>query len=270
MSTISAAFDRAAAENRTALVGYLTAFDPTRERSRDQILAACEAGLDVLELGVPFSDPTADGPDVQGAMVRALGAGASLGKVLALATEIRARVATPIVLFSYANPLLAMGPDVLAGAVTQAGVGGLLVVDLPPGHADVLRAPAAKAELDWIGLVAPTTSSDRMAEVAAVTTGFVYTVTLKGVTGAALNVDDPALAAQLAQVRSAFDVPMAAGFGIRTPAQVQALAPRVDGVVVGSALIAAAQQGVEELRGLVQALSQATHRSPPPAGVGAS
>lgn len=260
MSTIRAAFDQAAAQDRAALVGYLTAFDPSHEQSRDRILAACEAGLDVLELGVPFSDPTADGPDVQGAMVRALAAGATLRKVLSLAAEIRARVATPIVLFSYANPLLAMGPDKLAEAAHDAGIGGLLVVDLPPGHAGLLRGPGSAVGLDWVGLVAPTTSPARMSEVAAVTSGFVYTVTLKGVTGAALDVENPALQTQLEEVRAAFDVPMAAGFGIRGPSQVEALAARVDGVVVGSALIAAAKKGIPELRELVGALAKATRR----------
>src|SRR5690606_35944018 len=135
-------FARARAEGRAALVGYLTAFDPNRRGSLDRLLAACEAGLDVLELGVPFSDPAADGPAIQAAMTRALSSGASVAGALALVAEVRCRFELPIVLFSYANPLLRHAPEDMCEAAASAGCDGLLVVDLPPEHADVLRAPA--------------------------------------------------------------------------------------------------------------------------------
>ncbi len=257
MSRIGQAFENAKAEGRAALIGYLTAYDPDLEGSLERIMAACDAGLDILELGVPFSDPTADGPDVQAAMVRALAAGATLPRVLDLARAIRERTDIPIVLFSYANPLLQMGSR-LGAAAAGAGIDGLLVVDCPPAHAEELRGPAAARGLDWIGLVAPTTTGDRMDAVARVTTGFVYAVTLKGVTGAALDVDSDALEKQLSTVRQRFEVPVAAGFGVRTAKQAQALAGKADGVVVGSALIRAAQESVGALAELVRDLRAGT------------
>lgn len=257
MSKIRQAFDDAKAEGRAALVGYLTAYDPDMAGSLERIMAAVDAGLDVLELGVPFSDPAADGPDVQAAMIRALAAGATLPKVLDLARAVRERSDVPIVLFSYANPLLQMGSR-LGAAAAAAGVNGLLVVDCPPAHADELREPAAARGLDWIGLVAPTTTPARMRAIAEVTTGFVYAVTLKGVTGAELDVDSAALEQQLAAVKEVFDVPVAAGFGVRTALQAQTLARKADGVVVGSALIRAAQESLNALTELVRDLRAGT------------
>ncbi len=260
MSRIKKAFDDAKAEGRAALVGYLTAYDPTPETSLERIMAACDAGLDVLELGVPFSDPTADGPDVQAAMLRALASGATLPGVLDLARSIRERTDIPIVLFSYANPLLQLSTR-LGVAAAKAGVDGLLVVDCPPQHAQELRAPAVARGLDWIGLVAPTTTPARMDAVASVTTGFVYAVTLKGVTGAALDVDAESLSKQLSAVKERFDVPVAAGFGVRTAAQARTLASKADGVVVGSALIRAAEHSVGALTELVRDLRAGTEVS---------
>jgi tryptophan synthase alpha chain len=242
---------------RSALVGYLTAFDPDRDRSLERILAACEAGLDVLELGVPFSDPTADGPVVQGAMVRALRAGATLAGTLALAAEIRARFELPIVLFSYANPLLRHEAASVCAEAKAAGIDALLVVDLPPEHAGALRDPALQAGLDWIGLVAPTTPPSRIDRVAATSSGFVYAVTLRGVTGSALDAARPELESQLSAIRARTELPVAAGFGVRTPEQAATLGRHADGVVVGSALIDAAQGSEADLRELVGSLRKA-------------
>ncbi|MEM6290849.1 MAG: tryptophan synthase subunit alpha [Myxococcota bacterium] len=257
MSRIADAFDNAKAEGRAALVGYLTAFDPDREGSLERIMTAIDSGLDVLELGVPFSDPTADGPDVQTAMVRALKSGATLPGVLDLARAIRERSDIPMVLFSYANPLMQMGSR-LGAAAANAGIDGVLVVDCPPQHAAELREPIAARGLDWIGLVAPTTTPERMDAVAKVTSGFVYAVTLRGVTGAALDVDSDELEAQLKAVRSRFDVPVAAGFGVRSAKQARTLAAKADGVVVGSALIRAGQESVQALGELIRDLRQGT------------
>jgi len=251
---IARAFSTAAGEGRAALVGYLTAYDPDGEASRDRILAACESGLDVLELGVPFSDPAADGPGVQAAMVRALTAGATLERVLELAAQVRARWPGPIVLFSYANPLVAAGGDALLARAAAAGVDGLLVVDMPFEHAAELRDPALARGIDWISLVAPTTPPDRMAKVVATGTGFVYAVTLAGVTGSRLDAASPELATRMQSIRDVSAVPVAAGFGIATPEQAHALAPHVDGVVVGSALIAAGHKGLGALSDLTAAL----------------
>lgn len=261
MTRIGETFARCKSEGRAALVGYLTAFDPDRDRSFEQIVRACEAGLDVIELGVAFSDPNADGPDVEGAMVRALRSGSTLSRVLALAGELRSRVPTPIVLFSYGNPLWRHGPARLAIEAKEMGVDGVLVVDVPPEHASVLRDPIRDQGLDWIQLVAPTTTDLRMKTLVDASSGFVYAVTLRGVTGAALDTARPKLARQITSIRAHTQLPIAAGFGIRTPEQAHDVARYADGVVVGSALIQAAQTGVEALTDLVGGLRSAVARS---------
>jgi tryptophan synthase alpha chain len=253
---IAEAFAAARAEHRAALIGYLTAWDPDRAGSLARLVAACEAGLDVVELGVPFSDPIADGAEIQGAMVRALRAGATTVGVLELARELRACVRQPIVLFSYANPLLRRGEG-FAREAKAAGIDGLLVVDLPPEHAGALREPARAAGLDWVGLVAPTTPPERMKAIVAASTGFVYAVTLRGVTGAALDAERTELHEQLGAIRAAGAPRVAAGFGVRTSEQARALARVADGVVVGSALVAAAKHGAGPLRERVTELRAA-------------
>ena len=265
-SRIAATFERCRAEGRAALIGYLTGYDPDRDGSLARLLAACEAGLDVLELGVPFSDPTADGPEIQAAMVRALAAGATLEGVLELATRVRERFAElPIVLFSYANPLLRRleRDSGFLQRLATLGIDGVLVVDLPPEHAATLRDPARAAGLDWIGLVAPTSTPARRERVLANASGFVYAVSLTGVTGSALDVGSDALRDQLDDLRSQTELPIAVGFGVREPAQVAALAPRVDGVVVGSALVRAGREDAGALRNAVAALRAACSRSSP-------
>jgi tryptophan synthase alpha chain len=263
-SRISAVFARCRAENRTALVGYLTGFDPDRAGSLARLSAACEAGLDILELGVPFSDPTADGPEIQAAMVRARAAGATLDGVLELAAELRRRFAElPIVLFSYANPLLrGLERDVeFFRRIATLGIDGILVVDLPPEHAATLRDPARAAGLDWIGLVAPTSTPTRLERVLAGASGFVYAVSLTGVTGSALDAKSNSLRTQLDDLRQRSSLPIAVGFGVREPAQVAALAAQADAVVVGSALVKAGRDDVGSLASAVAALRAATRRA---------
>ncbi len=260
-SRLAARFAAVKAEGRAALVGYLTAFDPTRNASLDRLCAACEAGLDVLELGVPFSDPSADGPTIQAAMVRALATGATLAGVLDLAAELRKRFDVPIVLFSYGNPLLRLGPAALVERCTQSGVDGLLVVDLPPEHSAQLRVPAAAAGIDWVGLVAPTTTPRRRSAVLEGASGFVYAVSLTGVTGAPLDPADAKLHAGLAELRGATSLPVVVGFGVRSGADVAALARSADGVVVGSALVEAGSRSPEHLAALIRELRAATVRA---------
>ncbi len=209
---------------------------------------------------MPFSDPTADGPTIQAAMTRALSAGATLAGVLALVAEIRARFDLPLVLFSYANPLLARGPEDMVEQAAGVGCDAVLAVDLPPEHAAPLRTPARARGLDWIGLVAPTTTPERRAAVLAASSGFVYAVSLTGVTGAPLDPEDPRLHAGLATLREATPLPIAVGFGVRRADDVRALARHADGVVVGSALVEAGERGPDELAALVASLRAATAR----------
>lgn len=260
---IAEAFARARSQGRAALVVYLTAFDGGREHSLSCLRAAADAGADVIELGVPFSDPSADGTAIQAAMVRALAAGATASGVLELLAEFRRTHATAVVLFGYTNPLLRLTqatPSLVERAV-EVGLDGVLVVDLPPEHAALLRAPLVAANVHWIGLSAPTTTDSRRAAICADATGFVYAITLRGVTGATLGgADEAALAEQLGRLREATDLPIAAGFGVRTPDDARRIARLADGVVVGSALVEAAHRGTGELAAAVAALRAATVR----------
>ena len=244
--------------NRAALVGYLTAYDPDRDTSLTLLRTAVEHGVDVIELGVAFSDPAADGGAVQGAMNRARAAGSTMAGVLELAAELRSGWDGPIVLFSYANPLVQLG-DQLGARLSEAGVDAVLVVDLPPEHAAELREPVEAAGMRWVTLVAPTTPAERLPSVAKAASG--YAVALRGVTGAALDANSEELANQLRAIGEHTDRPIAVGFGIREPEQAAALAPHVDGVVVGSAFIEAAQKGPEALGKKVASIAAALTRS---------
>lgn len=233
---LRAAFDRAASENRAALVAYLTFGDPDPRTSVEIVEAVCRAGADVVELGVPFSDPSADGPSIQRAMERALLAGASLPGALTAITELRRRgVTTPIVLFGYYNPIFVLGTEAFAKRAAAAGVDAVLTVDLPIDELDELATPLAAAGVAVIPLVAPTSTPDRIARLGRLAAPFVYYISLTGVTGtrAAATVDP----ARLATIRSASSAPVAVGFGIRTPADAARFAAIADGVVVGTALV---------------------------------
>jgi tryptophan synthase alpha chain len=260
---LDAAFARARAENRAALVAYLTAFDGGREHTLACLRATADAGADVIELGVPFSDPSADGTTIQAAMVRALAAGATAAGVVDLVASFREHSEVPVVLFGYANPLLrlAAAQPGLAARAVAAGVDGVLVVDLPPEHASLLRDDLVAAGLGWVGLVAPTTTASRRRLVCDGATGFVYAITLRGVTGTAIaQHDEVELAAQITELRGATSLPIAAGFGVRTPADARRIAAVADGVVVGSALVEAACIGTPELARAVGALREAMSR----------
>ncbi len=256
-SRIAAAFEGARREGRAALIAYLTAYDGGPAASLACLRAAATAGADIIELGVPFSDPTADGPAIQAAMVRARAAGATLPRVLQLCEELRRTSDIPIVLFGYANPIVRRGVDVAMRAAAAAGVDGVLVVDLPVESADLVRGPARAAGLDWIGLVAPTSTAARSAAIVAGASGFVYAITQRGVTGGTLGAGDD-VADHLAAIRRRSALPVAAGFGIRTPQDVRRLVSHADGIVVGSALVEASQAGPGALAALVMALRAAT------------
>ena len=236
MNRITSAFQRLAKENRKALVGYLTAGDPNPETSFEILRAACGAGIDVLELGVPFSDPTADGPVIQEASRRALQSGMTLTKTLEMAARLRKEVETPIMLFGYYNPLFKYGLGRLAKAAHAAGVDGLLVVDLPPEEAGPLRAALEGTDIQIVLLVAPTTRPDRIRKIAHETGGFLYLITKAGTTGEG-GLDLAAIAKHAAEVKALSPLPVCLGFGIRNGADAAKLAPMADGVIVGSTLV---------------------------------
>jgi len=250
---LEARFRERRGEGRATLVCYLTVGDPSVEESTRAALAALEAGADVLELGVPFSDPTADGPVIAAAAYRAIQRGGSLRAALEVARAVRARSPAPIVLFSYYNPILSFGPAELPPAAAAAGADGILVVDLPPEEGSELRGAAAAAGLAMIPLVAPTTGREREPLVVGGARGFVYYVSLTGVTGSGAAPLAEA-AASAAALRERVGLPVVVGFGITSPEKARLVADSgVDGVVVGTALvqvIAAAGSTEERERGV--------------------
>ena len=255
------AFDAAATDGRTALIAYILAGYPTETDGLAAAEAALAAGADLLEVGVPFSDPLADGPTIADAGRVALAAGGGLPSAQRLVASLRERGhRAPILVMSYLNPLIAAGESRTLRALHAAGADGLIVPDLPAGASPRLERQAASCGLAMCFLVAPNTSAARIAAAANASTGFLYVVPLLGVTGARDAVASGA-AELIASVRSiaAGRVPVAAGFGLSTPAQVAALAPSADGLIIGSALVAAMRDGGAERMGvLVRSLAAAT------------
>ena len=246
MSRIKSTFDRLDGEGRKALIPFITAGDPDAALTVPLMHALVEAGADVIELGVPFSDPMADGPTIQRASERALAKGMTLRKVLGLVVEFRTVDATtPVVLMGYANPVEAMGLEKFAAAAAAAGVDGVLVVDYPPEEAAAFGAAMKAQGMDPIFLLAPTSTAARIAQVAAVASGYVYYVSLAGVTGsAALNVD--AVAERLPQIRRQTGLPVGVGFGIRDASTASRIAGIADAVVVGSRIIEEIEKSTAE------------------------
>jgi tryptophan synthase alpha chain len=237
MSKIQAAFERLQAQGRKALIPFITAGDPDPTLTVPLMHALVEAGADIIELGVPFSDPMADGPTIQRASERALAKGVNLRRVLEMVANFRAdNNETPVVLMGYANPIEAMGIDRFAGAAFDAGVDGVLVVDYPPEEsADFAQAMRVNA-LDPIFLLAPTSTEERVAMVAELASGYVYYVSLKGVTGSA-QLDVEAVARRIPRIHAAVGVPVGVGFGIRDAQTAGEIARIADAVVIGSRII---------------------------------
>jgi tryptophan synthase alpha chain len=252
-AAIPARFAALRSAGRRALVVYVTAGHPDATRSLELLRAIENAGADVVEVGVPFSDPMADGPVIQASSQRALALGTTFERVLQLIDEAELKI--PAVLFSYLNPILAAGTDALDRAA-RAGASGVLITDLPVGADPALEGRFAAGPLSFVRLVAPTTPSDRMAHIARHGSGFVYLISRLGVTGerSELAVELPETVARL---RAATDLPVCVGFGISTPAQAAAVARLADGVVVGSAVVKAADHGVDTAAALVRDLRRA-------------
>ncbi len=234
MNRIDRAFAELKQKKESALVGFVTAGDPNIETSLAIITAMCEAGVDILELGIPFSDPTADGPVIQRSSQRALKQGVTLQKVLSMTAELRKTISIPIILFSYYNPILAFGLKEFYTAARAAEADGLLVVDLPPEESDEMTSLWPDNDLALIRLIAPTTPAERMSRITESASGFLYLVSKTGVTGSdGLDVDE--INHHTEKLRAITSLPICVGFGISTPADVAAIASVAQGVVIGSA-----------------------------------
>lgn len=237
MSRIAETFARLRSEGRPGLVTYTTAGDPDLPRSAEILKALARAGADVLEVGVPFSDPLADGPVVQRATERALAAGGSMRATLDMVEAVRRDVSVPIVIFSYANPIVRMGLDAFVDRAADAGVDGVLALDLPIEEADEFRAAMDRRGLDNIFLLSPTTIDARIAKAAALGRGFLYGISRLGVTGARATVATGA-EDMVRRIRTFTTLPLALGFGISQPEHVAEVGRYADAAVVGSALVA--------------------------------
>ena len=241
MSRIEATFERLRARGERALVAYVMAGDPSLAATERLVIEMEQRGADVIELGVPFSDPLADGPVIQRAGTRSLAAGTSLPRVLETVANLRAKVSLPLVLFTYYNPVLQFGLKSFARTAVDAGADGVIVPDLPYEEAGPLRAEAEPAGLDLVQLVAPTSTAARVRTLARLSRGFIYLVSLTGVTGARTQLP-PGLDAQVRTLRLVTTKPICVGFGVSTPAHAAAIGRLADGVVVGSAIVRLVEQ----------------------------
>jgi tryptophan synthase alpha chain len=236
MGRIGNKFESLRGKKEKALIVYLTAGDPSLEITKKFIFSLEKAGVDILEIGVPFSDPTADGPVIQAASQRALKARTTLKGVLNLVAEVRKVSEIPIVLFGYFNPIFAYGVQKFAGAARRAGVDGVLVVDLPYEEAKELRIYTDAVGIDFISLVAPTTDGKRLSKIAFNATGFLYYISITGITGtAAPKINN--IKTEVNKIRKITQLPIVVGFGISTPQQAREIGCFADGVVIGSAVV---------------------------------
>lgn len=242
MSRITATFDKLREQDKTALIPFVTAGDPQRDVTVPLMHTLVENGADIIELGVPFSDPMADGPVIQRASERALVNHTSLHDVLDMVREFRRRDShTPVVLMGYLNPIEIMGYAEFAQAAADAGVDGVLTVDIPPEEGSEILAALRAQEIDPIYLLAPTSTAERIRRITASASGFVYYVSLKGVTGAS-NLDVEAVSRKLAEIRACTDMPVGVGFGIKDADTARAMGRIADAVVVGSALVSRVEE----------------------------
>jgi len=236
MGRIRRKFNALKKKNGKALVVYLTAGDPGLAKTEEMIAALDKAGVDILEIGVPFSDPTADGPIIQAAAQRALKQGTTLESILDMIARVRKTSDIPIVLFGYYNPIFAFGNERFARRAKEAGVDGILVVDLPPEESGELRKFTDREGIDFISLIAPTTGDGRIRSIAGKASGFLYYISLTGVTGTA-KPEVRHIGEDMERIRRVSTLPVAVGFGISTPEQAREIAPLADGIVVGSAVV---------------------------------
>ena len=260
-SRLDRCFRALASEDRAAFVSFIMAGDPDEGTSLEILKGLPDAGVDVIELGMPFTDPMADGPAIQLAGQRALSAGMTLGKTLDMVRAFRKDDdATPVILMGYYNPIFSTGVTEFLTAAKSAGVDGLIVVDLPPEEDDELCRPAADAGLQFIRLATPTTDDRRLPRVLENTSGFVYYVSITGITGSASAVAGD-VGPEVARIKRSTDLPVCVGFGVKTPENAAEIARVADGVVVGSAIVNQIGDGkpVAEVLSFVRALAEGTH-----------
>jgi len=263
MTRIDAKFAALKAESKKAFVAYIMAGDPDYDTSLEVMKGLPGAGVDIIELGLPFTDPMADGPTIQMAGQRALKAGQTLQKTLQMAAAFReADDETPIVLMGYYNPIHSRGVNRFLAEATAAGIDGLIIVDLPPEEDAELCIPAQAAGLNFIRLATPTTDDERLPKVLTNTSGFVYYVSITGITGAAAA-QSADVGPEVARIKAQTDLPVIVGFGIRTPDTAQDIASVADGAVVGSAIVGeiAAGKPVAEVLAFVRGLADGAHRA---------
>lgn len=263
MTRIDATFARLKAANKKAFVSYLMAGDPDYDTSLEIVKGLPAAGVDIIELGLPFTDPMADGPTIQLAGQRALEAGMTLERTLQMARDFRAMDdVTPIVLMGYYNPIYSRGVDQFLVDAKDAGIDGMIVVDLPPEEDTELCIPAQAAGLNFIRLATPTTDSERLPKVLQNTSGFVYYVSITGITGAA-EAEATNVGPEVARIKAATDLPIIVGFGVNTPEKAKAIASISDGAVVGSAIVGKIANGDSpaDVLEFVASLAAGAHKS---------
>ena len=263
MTRIDTKFAELKAAGKSAFVSYIMAGDPNYDTSLAVMKGLPAAGVDIIELGLPFTDPMADGPTIQLAGQRALGAGMTLNKTLAMATEFRKDDnTTPIVLMGYYNPIYSMGVDNFIAAATKAGIDGLIIVDLPPEEDEELCIPANAAGMNFIRLATPTTDARRLPKVLQNTSGFIYYVAITGITGSG-SASTEIVGAEVARIKQSTDLPVCVGFGIKSADDAEGMAKVADGAVVGSAIVSklGAGESVDDVLAFVAELAEGAHRA---------
>lgn len=236
MSNLRKMFEELKSKDDKALVTYITAGDPDLETTRKLLFTLSDSGADVIEIGVPFSDPMADGPTIQRASLRSLENGTNLKSILDMVADIRSEIKVPLILFGYYNPIFSFGLRDFAKGAKDAGIDGLIIVDMPPEESKEIRRYTDKKEIDFINLISPVTDGERLEEIVADATGFLYYVSVTGVTGARKTLPEE-IGNRIAEIKKLTGLPVVVGFGISDPETARSLGRVSDGVVVGSALV---------------------------------
>lgn len=246
-SRISRKFLSLKKQNNKAFIAYIMAGDPSIRRTKEMVGILEDCGVDIIELGVPFSDPLADGPTIQAAAQRALEDGTTLHTVIDLVGDLRKTTQIPIILMTYYNPIFKYGEKKFVEAACSAGVDGIIVPDLPPDEAEGMMKLTKRKPLDLIFLLAPTSTEDRIKKIGQASRGFIYYVSITGITGSKLSLD-PAIESHMNHIRSVSDTPVAVGFGIATPDEASLIARFADGVIIGSAIVKKVNEPDEEIK----------------------